>query len=59
MFPNMSVDSFCKVAAPKVTGSLLLDKYFENVELEFFILFSSISCVVGGRGQSNYSAANM
>ncbi|TLD04871.1 uncharacterized protein PgNI_10061 [Pyricularia grisea] len=56
---NMEYDQMVRVLRPKVLGSILLDKIFETVPLDFFILISSLSCVLGNRGQANYDAANM
>jgi NAD(P)-dependent dehydrogenase (short-subunit alcohol dehydrogenase family) len=57
-FAEMSFDTFQKVMAPKVDGSINLDTVFSGDDLEFFILFSSISAVTGQQGQANYAAAN-
>ena len=46
------------VLLPKVTGTLVLDEYFKHRDLDFFILCSSLSSVLGGFGQADYSAAN-
>lgn len=59
MFSDLDADNIERVARPKVTGSINLDKVFAGQNLDFFILFSSIACVVGNLGQSSYSAANM
>ncbi|KUI62477.1 Polyketide synthase-nonribosomal peptide synthetase [Cytospora mali] len=45
--------------AMNVLGSLHLDRIFYNIDLDFFILVSSITCVIGNVGQANYTAANM
>ncbi|KAF5671222.1 beta-ketoacyl synthase domain-containing protein [Fusarium heterosporum] len=58
-FSTMSLDDFQAVLKPKVRGSELLDNLFHSDSLEFFILFSSLSRVIGNPGQSNYAAANM
>lgn len=55
---NMSYDLMTDVYRPKVYGSIHLDRIFKNVPLDFFILFSSINCVIGNLGQANYAAAN-
>lgn len=55
---DMSFDVFQKVMAPKVDGSVNLDTVFSGDDLEFFMLFSSISAVTGQQGQANYAAAN-
>ncbi|KAM0339122.1 hypothetical protein ACHAPU_011075 [Fusarium lateritium] len=58
-FSDMSLSDFQAVLDPKVRGSELLDNLFHSDSLEFFILFSSLSRVIGNPGQSNYAAANM
>ena len=44
--------------APKVQGTRVLCKLFKNSNLDFLILWSSISSYIGGFLQSDYSAAN-
>ncbi|MCP4151599.1 MAG: SDR family NAD(P)-dependent oxidoreductase [bacterium] len=46
------------VFAPKLMGTLVLEESLKNVELDFFILFSSLSSVLGPAGQVSYSSAN-
>ncbi|PLB52456.1 putative hybrid NRPS/PKS enzyme [Aspergillus steynii IBT 23096] len=58
LFADMSYDSFQKVMKPKVDGTMNLDEVFANDDLDFFILFSSVSAVTGQRSQANYAAAN-
>ncbi|RYP78584.1 hypothetical protein DL770_006879 [Monosporascus sp. CRB-9-2] len=58
-FYNLSLDDFEAVLKPKFDGSRHLDELFHSTALDFFILFSSISCIVGHPGQAHYSAANM
>lgn len=59
MFANMDMSNLQQVLRPKVDGSRILDEIFSQDTLEFFILLSSVACVVGNRGQANYMAANM
>jgi len=49
---------FRDVLAPKVTGTWNLDEAAKDVELDFFVLFSSIAGASGNPGQADYSAAN-
>lgn len=58
-FSAMTLEDFEGVIGPKVRGSQYLDRIFCSDPLEFFILFSSLSRVIGNPGQSNYAAANM
>jgi acyl carrier protein len=46
------------VLAPKVKGTLVLYDLFKEVQLDFFVLCSSINAIVGGFGQVDYCAAN-
>jgi acyl transferase domain-containing protein/thioesterase domain-containing protein len=47
-----------QVLQPKVDGTLLLDELLADMPLDFFILFSSTSTVLGPAGQVDYVAAN-
>jgi acyl transferase domain-containing protein/NAD(P)-dependent dehydrogenase (short-subunit alcohol dehydrogenase family)/aryl carrier-like protein len=47
-----------KVLLPKVAGARLLDEFTRSIDLDFFILYSSVAAVLGPRGQSNYAMAN-
>ena len=58
LFSKMSTDKMAQVLGPKIDGSNNVDELFYNENLDFFVLFSSASCIVGNVGQSNYSAAN-
>ncbi|KAI1776647.1 hybrid PKS-NRPS PsoA [Hypoxylon cercidicola] len=58
-FDILSLEDFEVVLGPKVTGSRNLDKVFYSDDLDFFIMFSSLACVVGSKGQSNYGTANL
>lgn len=49
---------FSAVLAPKVAGLINLDESTRDIELDFFICFSSISAVLGNVGQADYSFAN-
>lgn len=58
LFSNMSTEAMLAGLRPKIDGSNHLDEIFYNDPLDFFIGFSSSSCVVGNPGQCNYAAAN-
>ena len=51
-------NEFEKVLAPKVQGAINLDEASKSIELDFFIMFSSISAPLGSAGQVDYAAAN-
>ncbi|KAH8667031.1 hypothetical protein BX600DRAFT_380683 [Xylariales sp. PMI_506] len=58
LFSKMTADEMTRVLGPKIDGANHLDEIFSNDDLEFFVLFSSVSCTMGNVGQSNYAAAN-
>jgi acyl transferase domain-containing protein/acyl carrier protein len=47
-----------RVLAAKTTGTLVLDDVLTGEELDFVLLCSSVTGVLGGPGQSDYCAAN-
>ncbi|MEA5576032.1 SDR family NAD(P)-dependent oxidoreductase [Anabaena sp. UHCC 0451] len=49
---------FQQVLAPKVCGTVYLDQASKEINLDFFILFSSGVAVLGNAGQADYAAAN-
>jgi acyl transferase domain-containing protein/surfactin synthase thioesterase subunit/aryl carrier-like protein len=51
-------DRFARVFAPKIYGSWLLHEHTKSLELDFFILQSSLLSLLGSAGQANYSASN-
>ncbi|TMP47148.1 hypothetical protein CWB96_19935 [Pseudoalteromonas citrea] len=57
-FAQQNVEGFQKVLAPKLQGSWYLHQLTREVELDYFVCFSSIAAVVGWPGQANYAFAN-
>jgi len=49
---------FSQVLAPKVAGTFNLDQACQDVELDFFVLFSSTAGALGNLGQADYATAN-
>ncbi|MCX8131441.1 MAG: SDR family NAD(P)-dependent oxidoreductase [Clostridia bacterium] len=47
-----------EVLAPKVGGLHHLDEVTKNDRLDFFVIFSSLSAVLGNVGQGDYASAN-
>jgi len=54
---DMSFEQMTDVLKPRVQGTLNLDRIL-NGDLEFFILLSSMTGVIGNMGQANYTTAN-
>ncbi|KAJ4355912.1 uncharacterized protein N0V89_003937 [Didymosphaeria variabile] len=55
---SMTLEDFNSPLAPKLKGTLNLQKAFASPELGFFIMLSSAANIVGTRGQANYNAGN-
>jgi NADPH:quinone reductase-like Zn-dependent oxidoreductase/acyl carrier protein len=58
LLPQQSLDRFRTTLRPKAFGALHLHRMTKDDELEFFILFSSASAVLGSPSQANYAGAN-
>ena len=55
---NQTWERFEQVMWPKVLGAWHLHKATLGKELDLFVMFSSVTGVVGNAGQSNHAAAN-
>ncbi|MUG94287.1 SDR family NAD(P)-dependent oxidoreductase [Scytonema sp. UIC 10036] len=55
---QLSLERFERVMAPKVAGTLNLHSLTQNLPLEFFVCFSSMSALLCSGGEGNYGAAN-
>lgn len=61
LFENLTVDLFNEVIDIKYNGTKYLDKFtrlYSEKTLDYFVVFSSISCGRGNAGQTNYGYAN-
>ncbi len=58
LLANLDEERFHRVLAPKVLGADNLDRLTRGMPLEYFVLFSSATTLVGNPGQGNYVAAN-
>lgn len=54
----MTFDSWVTSTNPKVHGSANLHEVMKDLDLDFFVMTSSVSGVLGTPGQSNYAAGN-
>ncbi|WP_218651874.1 type I polyketide synthase [Nostoc sp. C052] len=55
---HQSWEKFARVMAPKVQGAWNLHQLTLTDAIDFFILFSSVSSLLGVPGQANHAAAN-
>ncbi len=55
---NQTWSRFVNVMSPKVKGTWNLHTFTKDLDLDFFVCFSSIASVLGSPGQGNYAAGN-
>ncbi|MFN8060156.1 MAG: SDR family NAD(P)-dependent oxidoreductase [Vicinamibacterales bacterium] len=58
VIPLKTKDSAASVLGPKVRGTLALDVALASTPLDFLVVFSSTSAILGPPGQVDYVAAN-
>jgi acyl carrier protein len=56
---ELTPEQVSRMLRPKVDGTLLLERLTRNRELDFFVLFSSSTALLGASGYAHYAAANM
>jgi amino acid adenylation domain-containing protein/thioester reductase-like protein len=55
---DLTPERFARVLAPKVKGAWNLHQLTQGMDMDLFLLFSSVSGIIGTPGQANYAAAN-
>lgn len=58
LLAQQSLDRFRTTLAPKAFGGYYLDRLTRDDDLDFFVVSSSVSALLGSPGQANYSTAN-
>jgi acyl transferase domain-containing protein/NADPH:quinone reductase-like Zn-dependent oxidoreductase/acyl carrier protein len=58
LLSQQSLECFRTTLAPKAFGACYLDRLTKDDDLDFFIVSSSVSSLLGSPGQANYSTAN-
>jgi acyl transferase domain-containing protein/acyl carrier protein len=54
----LTAERFRTVMAPKALGAWLLHEHTKELDLDCFVMFSSVSSIFGNPAQGNYAAAN-
>jgi hypothetical protein len=57
-FESMTFEEWNAAVAPKIQGTWNLHNATVEAGLDFFVLFSSLSGLIGQPGQANYASAN-
>ncbi len=55
---HLDPERFARVMKAKAEGAWVLHRLTRGLALDYFVLFSSVSALVGNPGQANYGAAN-
>ncbi|KAF2972303.1 hypothetical protein GQX73_g1322 [Xylaria multiplex] len=58
LFHSMTLEQYDQALKPKMQAAIALHKALGEMDLDFFIMTSSVSAVLGNPGQANYSAGN-
>lgn len=58
LLSQQSPERFRTTLAPKAFGACYLDRLTKDDDLDFFVVSSSVSSLLGSPGQANYSTAN-
>ena len=58
MVSNLSADRLETVLRPKIAGADNLDQLTHDLKLDYFVLYSSATTLIGNPGQAAYVAAN-
>lgn len=59
LLTSMTEERFTNVLAPKAAGAWILHQATAHLSLEVFVVFSSVSAMLGTPGQASYVAANV
>ncbi|MGD9888323.1 MAG: type I polyketide synthase [Halothiobacillaceae bacterium] len=58
LIQNLNAERMASVITPKVAGAWHLHQATQNQPLDFFVMYSSVTTLIGNAGQANYVAAN-
>lgn len=54
----MTAEEFKTALEPKVNGTLNLSNALSIIDLDFFLMVSSVVAILGNKAQANYAAGN-
>lgn len=55
---NKTQADFDAVISPKIYGTRILDEVTTDLDLDIFVVFSSLASIIGNAGQTDYALAN-
>lgn len=58
MIADLDAGRLARILAPKVAGAWNLHRATGKLDLDFFLLFSSVAAIIGNLGQGAYAAGN-
>ncbi|XP_052816270.1 phenolphthiocerol synthesis polyketide synthase type I Pks15/1-like isoform X1 [Mya arenaria] len=58
VYENQTEETLVKVLKPKLDGTWNLHVSFKDLPLDYFVMHSSVTSLLGNHGQTNYAAAN-
>jgi acyl transferase domain-containing protein/NADP-dependent 3-hydroxy acid dehydrogenase YdfG/acyl carrier protein len=58
LFGTKKIETYVKTLMPKVGGALVIEQLSKDFKLDWVVLFSSLSGIIGNIGQTDYAAAN-
>ncbi|WAQ97491.1 APMLA-like protein [Mya arenaria] len=58
IYENQTEETLVKVLKPKLDGTWNLHVSFKDLPLDYFVMHSSVTSLLGNPGQTNYAAAN-
>jgi acyl transferase domain-containing protein/NADPH:quinone reductase-like Zn-dependent oxidoreductase len=58
MMADLDLKTLERIMAPKVAGTWRLHEAVRHLDLDFFVLFSSVAAIIGNLGQGGYALSN-
>lgn len=55
---NQTWEQYVSILSPKVCGAWNLHQLTKDIDLDYFVMYSSVASLLGTSGQANYASAN-